>query len=122
MGWSAGLEGGKLRPEDGPMCDVVVESPYYGRVRIPGYIRAAFGRWAKSPEFPRDVPIRIEDGKLIVNVRRPEDRPPPDKSGDPPAPAKGKSGKRATQSKKRAASRKRKDQEDGSLVIEYDRR
>src|SRR5947209_3516863 len=105
------------------MCDVVVATDHYGTVRIPGYIREAFRRWVASDDFPRDVPIRIEGGKLIVNIRQPENHPRPNGSDRPVVPVRGKAGRRATTSGKGSKrNQKRKNQDDGSLVIEYDRR
>jgi hypothetical protein len=59
------------RREDRTVCDVVVASDYYGTVRIPGWFREAFHRWAAQPDFPKHVPIRIENGELIVDLRPP---------------------------------------------------
>jgi hypothetical protein len=45
--------------------------PVYGSVHIPDWVtdEAAFLRWKASDSFPKHVPIRFENGDVVVDLR-----------------------------------------------------
>jgi hypothetical protein len=50
-----------------------VMSELYGKIRIPTGIvdEASFRRWVASDDVPKHVPIRFENGEVIVDLRPP---------------------------------------------------
>ena len=50
---------------------MTVVSPDHGAIHIPAWVvdEDSFRRWKTSDEFPRHVPIRFENGDVVVDLR-----------------------------------------------------
>ena len=58
------LEVRNMRP-----VNVVIATDKYGIIRIPGWFRAAVDKWVASKDFPKGIPMTIDETGLVIDLR-----------------------------------------------------